>query len=165
MKENNLKQLPKARTEQLIIKEADNEVLVYDLKTNKAHCLNNTAATIWKNCDGENSVADISASLSKDVGASVDERIVWLGLNQLEQFKLLSKTAPKPAALAGLNRRQVIRALGVAAIALPAVVSIVSPRAVAAASCGQVCNNPTECPAVCPNCAKLNPGSANKTCL
>jgi len=41
-------QLPLARKDQLIVKEVDDEVLVYDLKTDQAHCLNKTAALVWK---------------------------------------------------------------------------------------------------------------------
>ena len=44
MKNDRPEQLPKARTEQLIVKEVDGEVLVYDLTTDRAHCLNDTAA-------------------------------------------------------------------------------------------------------------------------
>jgi len=35
------------------VKQADGEVLIYDLERNKAHCLNNTAARVWQYCDGE----------------------------------------------------------------------------------------------------------------
>ncbi len=51
-------QVPIARKEGLVIQEMPEEVLVYDLDTNKAHCLNQTAAFVWKSCDGRNSVAE-----------------------------------------------------------------------------------------------------------
>ena len=47
-----MKVSPVARTESLIVKEVDGETLVYDLTTDKAHCLNDTATRVWKNCDG-----------------------------------------------------------------------------------------------------------------
>jgi hypothetical protein len=135
MKTDTKQILPKARTEQLIVKEVDDEVLVYDLKSDKAHCLNKTAANVWKNCDGEKSLSDIKAALASDSGAAVDEGVVWLALDQLKQFKLLAEVPSAPAVFAGMSRRQLMRNLGVAAIALPVVVSIISPTAAFAASC------------------------------
>ena len=54
---------PMARQNGLVVQEMPDEVLVYDLDTNKAHCLNNSAALVWRACDGTNSVADIDASV------------------------------------------------------------------------------------------------------
>jgi len=164
MKKDLTHQLPKARTEQLIVKEVDDEVLVYDLKTDQAHCLNKTAARVWEYCDGRNSLADIRTALVADSGALVDEGLVWLALDQLQQYNLLAEAPSAPPAFAGMTRRQLVRTLGVAAIALPVVVSIVSPTAVSAASCNGVCNSPADCPPTCSSCAKLTPGSPNKTC-
>ncbi len=56
----NSSQVPVARKEGLVIQEMPDEVLVYDLDTNKAHCLNQTAAFVCKSCNGRNSVADIN---------------------------------------------------------------------------------------------------------
>ena len=47
-----------ARQNGLVVQEMPGEVLVYDLDSNKAHCLNESAATVWRSCDGNNSVAD-----------------------------------------------------------------------------------------------------------
>ena len=137
---------PKARTDQLIIKELPDETLVYDRETDKAHCLNRTAATVWKNCDGQTSVKDISASLGVGSEAPVDEEIVWLALQQLEQFKLLEQAPNPPQTFAGMTRRQLMRNLGVAAVALPVVVSIVAPMAAEAQSCSGGTNRPPQCP-------------------
>src|SRR6266851_3883161 len=127
MKDDLREQLPLARTDQLIVKEVDDEVLVYDLKNDKAHCLNDTAAKVWKNCDGKKSIGEIQASLADEASAPVDEGVVWLALDQLEKFKLLAEVPTAPAVFAGMSRRQLMRNLGVAAIALPVVVSIISP--------------------------------------
>jgi len=40
--------LPRARKDGLVIKELVNETLVYDLERDEAHCLNQTAALVWK---------------------------------------------------------------------------------------------------------------------
>ena len=41
-------QYPVARKSGLVVQEMPDEVLVYDLNSNKAHCLNQTAASVWK---------------------------------------------------------------------------------------------------------------------
>jgi len=148
-------QLPLARTEKLIIKEIDDEVLVYDLVSDKAHCLNHTAALVWKHCDGNKSVSQIAASLTDDIGKPVDEKIVWLALDDLNKFDLLQTAPIRPLAFGGLNRRQMIRAASVAAIALPVVVSIIAPTpAMAASPCsaGDTCNTPADCCTAHPTC-------------
>jgi hypothetical protein len=153
MKNDHPEQLPKARSEQLIVKELDNETLIYDLADDKAHCLNKTAAQVWKNCSGERSVSEIQASLADEAGAPVDEGVVWLALDQLKQFKLLADVPTAPAVFAGMSRRQLIRTLGVAAVALPVIVSLASPTAHAQASCitsGNICT-----PAGTPCCPGL----------
>lgn len=144
-----MKVSPVARTESLIVKEEDGETLVYDLKTDKAHCLNETAALVWKNCDGHKSVSDIAGVLGAESDSSVTDEVVWLALDQLERFKLLEEAPAKPTFLAGMTRRQMVARLGIAAVALPAIVSIVAPNAQAAGS-GTIppnfcCANPNDC--------------------
>ena len=155
-------QLPLARTEQLIVKEVDGEVLVYDLKTDQAHCLNSTAAKVWRHCDGETSVQEIARSLEQKDGASVDERLVWLALDEMKRFNLLAATPAKPVEFAGLTRRRLMQTMGVAAIALPVVISIVSPTPAQAASpcsAGQSCSIPADCCTAHPTCVTTGPPS------
>jgi len=145
-----MKVSPVARTESLIVKEVDGETLVYDLKSDKAHCLNHTAAQVWQNCDGHKSVSEIAQLLSADLGSNVKDEVVWLALDQLGKFKLLEETPARPSIFAGMTRRQMVARLGIAAIAIPSIVSIVSPTASAGASCipqGSVfcCVNPKDC--------------------
>jgi hypothetical protein len=139
---------PLARQSSLLVKTVDDETLVYDLETDKAHCLNDTAARIWKSCDGQTTVAAIAEQLSSPGQIPVDENVVWLALDQLEKFKLLDEAPAKPASLSGLTRRQMVARLGIAAVALPAIVSIVSPHAAAQGSLrqpGVCCVSPNDC--------------------
>lgn len=143
-----MKVLPRARQASLIIKEVDGETLIYDIEADKAHCLNSTAAQVWKSCDGKTSVQEIASQLSVPDDNPVNENLVWLALDQLEKFKLLDESPAKPAMLAGLTRRQMVARLGIAAAALPAIVSIVTPHAYAQASLippGFCCVNPNDC--------------------
>jgi Coenzyme PQQ synthesis protein D (PqqD) len=140
--------LPRARKEGLIVKDLPDEVLIYDLDREKAHCLNQTAAQIWQNCDGRRTVAQLRELAEKEAGAPVPEEIVWLALDQLEKFKLIDEAPAKPARLAGINRREMVRRVGIAAIALPIILSITAPTAQAQASGlppGSCCNNPGQC--------------------
>ena len=158
MKNDRPDQLPKARTSELIVKELPDETLVYDLANDKAHCLNHTAALVWKNCNGTRSIAEINASLAAEAGTPVDEGVVWLALDQLEKFNLLERVPLRPVGFAGVSRRQMIRTAGIAAIALPIVVSIVAPTPAMAATCvptGAVpggCNASTNCCSGVGNC-------------
>ena len=42
--------LPAAREARLLVRELAEEVLVYDEEGHRAHCLNRTAALVWKSC-------------------------------------------------------------------------------------------------------------------
>lgn len=143
-----MKQAPLARQASLIVKELPDETLVYDLETDKAHCLNATAARVWKSCDGRTSLKEIARRLGAKLDSPVNEDFVWLALDQLEKFKLLEKAPAKPAHLSGMTRRQMVTRLGIAALALPAIVSIVSPTAQAQGSGlppAVCCTNPNQC--------------------
>lgn len=141
--------MPTARKEGLLVRELDDEVLVYDLHSHKAHCLNTTAALIWKHCDGQRSVSDIALILETHQDTPVHPDIVQLGLHQLGRTHLLEKQITGTPGNARLSRRDVIKRLGAAvAVALPAVTSILSPIPIEAATClppSAVCTTPGEC--------------------
>lgn len=138
--------LPAARTSKLVVRELTDEVLVYDTEAHRAHCLNRTAALIWQSCDGKTAVSDIAEKVGGQLSSPVAEDVVWLALNQLAEFDLLSQSAPRIAGLNQISRRKMLRRLGVAAaISLPLITSIVSPTAAHAQS-SVPCNGDTECP-------------------
>jgi hypothetical protein len=141
---------PRARRNKLVIQELPDEVLVYDQERDKAHCLNQTAAKVWKHCDGQTDVATIAARLGEELHSPVDERVVWFALDQLSRDSLLEAPVTSPAFMAGMTRRQMVRAMGfAAAIAVPVISSIVAPTTAHAVSClanGQPCpGGPTTC--------------------
>jgi Coenzyme PQQ synthesis protein D (PqqD) len=132
MKRLGVQSLPRARKDDLVTRQIPGELLVYDLKRHKAYCLNQTAAAVWKNSDGKHTVSDLAAELQKDQQSPVDERIVWLALDQLERSCLLQTKAAKPIDLPVVTRRNLIRAGIATAIALPLVTMIAAPTAQAA---------------------------------
>lgn len=142
--------MPQARKSGLIVKEVDNEILIYDQETNKAHCLNQTAAKVWKYCDGKSTVASACQALSLDLDIQVDEKLVAYAVDQFATDNLLETEGGMPAfMMPGLNRRQMVRTLGLAAVvAIPLVTSIVAPTPAQAATCfptGTPCTLSAEC--------------------
>jgi hypothetical protein len=127
---------PKARAAELVVRELTEELLVYDLERHQAHCLNQTAARVWRLCDGKKTVREIAECLVRDLHAAVDERIVLFALGQLAEFRLLEEgetLLPEPVRV---SRREMMRTLSVAtAVTLPLIVSISAPTAAQAASC------------------------------
>ena len=149
--------LPNARKENLIIKELDDETLVYDRENDQAHCLNSTAARVWQLCNGQRSLTEIAQFLAEQTETKADDRIVWLALDQLQKFNLLDVAAQAPVHLAGLNRRQLVRNVGLAALALPVIMSIAAPTPAQTAS---------QCACVLPNCRPDGcPCAGNVNCV
>jgi hypothetical protein len=75
---------PTSRQSDIVVQELKGEILIYDLKINKAFCLNETSALVYGLCDGNNSVKDISNQLSKKLKQPVTEDLVWLALDQMK---------------------------------------------------------------------------------
>ncbi len=141
--------LPRARKDGLVVRELADEVLVYDLLRDKAHCLNLTSALVWKQCDGQTSIEQIAGLLESECGTTVSEEVVWLALGQLERLHLLEERIMRHAGAARTSRRQMMRKMSVAALLLPAIISITAPTAWAQGSCagiGQSCSNVPCCP-------------------
>jgi hypothetical protein len=127
------------------------EVVVYDFRTHQARCLNTTAAAVFALCDGTRTPRQMAAELGKQLGAPVNERVVWLSLAKLDECGLFER--PLGIARTDLRRRALLKKMALTAglsIALPAVWSIVAPTpAYAASACvttggctavGQCCN-------------------------
>ncbi len=142
---------PMGRINNMVIQESDDELLIYDLEKNKASCLNQTSASVWQNCNGNNSVADISRELRIKLDITVSDEVVWLALDGLKRDNLLENGDEFEINFNGLNRRQLIKKVGLASmIALPVISSIVAPSAAAAQSSNllaffAVCTAPGQC--------------------
>lgn len=151
-------QNPIARNTGLVVQEMPDEVLVYDMDTNKAHCLNETSAFVWRSCDGKNSVSDIVREFEANTGGRVTEDFVWLAIDQLQENGLLE--AGIEQRFAGQSRRDVLKKIGLASmVALPVIASLVTPQsAMAAGSC--TCGSPVICMdpsrAGCPSITNCN---------
>ncbi|MDB4971167.1 MAG: hypothetical protein JWN44_6856 [Myxococcales bacterium] len=154
---------PAARTD-LALRDVDDEAVVYDFRRHKAHCLNATALAVFRLCDGTRTPAQMAKELSKQLGAGVDEEMVWMGLHKLAGEELLA--APLEGA-PDFDRRRLLRKMALTAglsIALPAVWSILAPTPAYAAS-GIACNPAGICMGVNnpPGCCTNSSGKAG-TC-
>lgn len=122
--------LPLAKTEDIVVQNVEDEILIYDLLTNKAFCLNETSAIIYKACDGK---TDFDELKSKH---QFTDDLIFFALDNLKKENLIKEDFISP--LKGINRRVMIKKIGLAtAVALPIIVAIAAPTAVQAAiSCG-----------------------------
>jgi len=139
---------PVARRDGLLTRDLKDELLVYARDEHRAHCLNHTAATVFKNADGTRTVADLARLVAPEADRTASEAVVGETLARLAEAGLLEGD---PAAT-GWSRRDVVRRVGIgAAILLPAVASIVAPTpAEAAATCATSCaSKPDGTPCTC----------------
>jgi PqqD family protein of HPr-rel-A system len=134
----------------VIARPVGDEVVVYDPATHTAHCLNRTAALVFRAADGRTSVAALAAWLREETGAHADEDVVWATLDRLAEVNLLeARPASRPALP---SRRRAMRRLGLAAAVLtPAVVSLVVPT-------------PAEALNTCIPAASCNASNAGQPC-
>jgi hypothetical protein len=153
MDRNFLKARPKRREEGLIVREVGDEVIVYDLDRHEAHCLNPEAAEIWNACDGVRDGRAILLEIRGKETTEDHETAYLIGLGELRRNRLLEgeRHGSGTGVPADTNRRELLARLGKAAavtVALPAVMSIVSPTPAEAASCiasGDPCSSSSQC--------------------
>src|SRR5579872_1840871 len=124
---------PHARTEDILTESVGNELILYDRKTQKAHRLNETAAFVWRHCDGTKTVADLTGLLHAELGTPEDQALVSLALDRLQAGDLLQT----PLSAQAVSRRDAIkrlRAVGIVTALIPVVASIAVPLPAAADS-------------------------------
>jgi hypothetical protein len=160
---------PAARRTGLVVRDLPAELIVYDLERHQAHCLNQTAASVFRGADGTRSLEDLGTLLGEGFDRAEREAAVRMALDQLASAQLLDPLSPvEPGG--GLSRRSALRRAGLgAALLLPAVASVVAPTpAEAAATCtqdctGQLSGTPCNCPAstTAPPCDSSCDGAGN----
>ncbi len=141
---------PVARKDGIVVQDVDDELLVYDLRSNRAHCLTESAAFIWNCCDGGTSVEQMRQKIKERFGTEVSEDFVLLALEELGREGLLESSVE--TGLGKISRREALRKVGVGTmIALPLVASLAVPNtALAVVSCvGQVCSDLNPCTSPC----------------
>jgi len=136
-----LQQKPHARADELVVRDMDSEVLIYDLNKDEAITLNFFAAAVWRAADGTRDVTGLTAKLHDAMpGDLVTEDAVWRALDMLSRCDLLQEPVMAPT---DRVRRAFVKTLGVGVVAVPIVAMISVPSAAQAASCG--CVSPGNC--------------------
>lgn len=102
------------------------ELLVYNPRTNLAHCLNSTATRVFHLCDGETSW---SAAIERLGGDEHSGELLQVSLRLLNDKELLI-----PLAMDTISRRTFIERWGRAVAVLPVVATILTPKPAAAMS-------------------------------
>lgn len=121
--------LPISKTENIVVQEANKELLIYDLITNQAFCLNETSAIIYLACDGKTTIEELKCQ------TNFSDDLIFLALDELQKQNLCQ--GERKDYLQGISRRELIRKVGLASmVALPIISSIVVPQAVDAQSVG-----------------------------
>lgn len=124
--------LPKAKTDNIVTQESGKDLLLYNLTTNQAYCLNETAAAIYQFCDGKNSTAELKLQ------TKFPDELIFLALEELNRENLLEESYK--ASYEGMSRRQAVKKIGFSSLlALPVITSIIAP---AAAASGSTCLYP-----------------------
>jgi len=129
--------LPLARTKNLVVQDVANESLVYDESSHEAHCLNKTAALVWRHCDGRTTVDEMVAILHRSLGTPNDSAVVELALEQLQTAGLVNERVVSFTGQPNMARRRLLSRLSVAGMAMalaPLVTSIMTRTARAQAS-------------------------------
>ena len=120
--------LPKNRTD-LLVRDLQDEILIYDLRNDKSYCLNSTAGIVFNACDGKNTLEDLKKR------TNLTEDIIRLSLDDLRKQNLIE--AGDVSSFTGMSRREAIRRAGLATmIALPVISALVAPHPAHAASGG-----------------------------
>jgi hypothetical protein len=133
---------PVARRNALLTRELKDELVVYERDGHRAHCLNRTAATVFRNADGTRTVADLALLVAPEGDRAEGEALVAEALGRLGEAGLLESGTAET----GWSRRDAVRRIGLgAAVLLPVVASIVVPApAEAAATCVSNCASKTD---------------------
>lgn len=137
-----MKRLPHVRNENIAVQHLNDEILIYDLKTNEAVCLNSTSAIVFNHCDGKTTFDELKGKYK------FDDNLIYFTLDKLSENNLL-ENYHSGVHFAGLSRREVIRRVGLGSmIALPVISMLIAPSAAHAASTagtqlnGTTCTNP-----------------------
>jgi len=122
---------PKARQERLTTCVLPDETLVYDHERQKGHCLNATAAMVWRHCDGGTSLDELARHVAAEHGAisvMAAAEVVGLALEQLGRRHLLEQAPALMPLERRIGRRDALRRLAYV-VSLPLVMTVATKAA------------------------------------
>jgi hypothetical protein len=122
---------PLARTTDVSTESVEDELRVYDEQLEVGYVLNETAAVVWRNCNGKRTLKDLVSIVSEELGTEADEDMILMALDKLAQHGLLlSGYEPRSPQAERLSRRRFFGRAGIvgaAAMAAPVVYAAASP--------------------------------------
>jgi hypothetical protein len=134
-------QIVKMRTDDVVAEDLGDEVVVYDVRTQEAHLLSGSTAKLWRCAEGV-AVQQLPVLMGGPAGGIQE---VWEAIELMQAKGLLAERIEVPASdTPGLSRRQILKRMGIAAVALPAITTLLSQQPAAAAcgrTAGQTCSN------------------------
>jgi hypothetical protein len=150
--------LPQSRSNEIVVRDLNEEVLIYDLVTNKSYCLNKTAAIVYNSCDGKTSFDELKKK------HKLTDDIIYLALDELMKDNLIETDASFGSSFSGVSRRDLIKKIGLTSmIALPVISSIVAPTAAHAQS-GCIQNGQPSATTSIPNQLPCEDGFPDSSC-
>jgi hypothetical protein len=127
---------PRARQHGLLVDRVGDETIVFDEERKEAHSLNRMASIVWQQSDGKHSLSQIAAVLTRELQVEANETIVLYALDKLASVHLLEGMDATERDRSP-TRRDVMKrvaAVGIAAVGLPAVLTMTAPTPAMAAS-------------------------------
>jgi hypothetical protein len=127
-----------ARRNDIVVEEVIDEVLIYDRRSDVAHCLSEIAALVWRTCEGGATLGEIAERIIvRDLAGSNDAamELADTAVSELVEKGLLETSGVE--ASAAVSRRQALRRMagvGGAAVMAPLIVSAAIHPAAAFAS-------------------------------
>ncbi|MGI9364496.1 MAG: PqqD family protein [Rhizobiaceae bacterium] len=142
---------PKSVAGEYVIHPVEDEILIYNLETDFAACLEVRAYTIWQLCNGTNTVEQISQKYNQaNTGHKPEEDAKTMILEVLDQLKSIELIEPEslPSKIVPLqrDRREFLKRAAITGV--PLVVGLPIPAAAQSASClprFSICNSDSEC--------------------
>lgn len=116
--------LPKFRKSDIVWQDLGEELLIYDLKINKAYCLNETSKLVYQACDGITDLAELKTQ------NNFTDDLVLIALDELKKNNLLEKSEELLTQLNGFSRREAAKRLGLATLlTIPVIIGFTAPTA------------------------------------
>lgn len=123
-----MKNLPEARTAGIVVQYLGEEILIYDLTINQVFCLNKTLSVVYQACDGITFFDELKRRFN------FTDELIFLALDELKKYGLIEKSASICLPLTQPTRREIIKSIGLTAIAVPLIASVIAPTAAMAQS-------------------------------
>lgn len=131
------------RSADLVVKHVGEEVVVYDLETDKVHLLDARASVVWRLAQEPIALDDLIERATQLAPGEPWREEILAVIDELSSHDLLEQSAGPPL----LDRRRLLKLAGAAALAAPAITTILAPPAAATHSVG----GPTPLGQICPD--------------